>query len=475
MRINSTSWAHYYVRFVLDDTIVSESWRESKDAAITNATNYVLTYHTVFEDLSIGTHVIKVQWPTASNLDVIYYDRRLSVLYQPEGSGGSSGGSTTASGISVNADNFNGILSGTDTTVQLALDTIDNHNHTLDSLSNITITDIEDGQSLVWDTDTNKWINTTISGGSGSNQASDISIVDAGEYFDSTTVEGALQELGSHNHNLSNLADVTITSLQDSQVLAWDSTTSKWINTTISGGSTPSTGDGSTILHYFTDGYLAVASGICTFIVPKAMTISGVYFACQYAGDSGSTIIDVIKNGTSIFTTQENRPELVYTENYASGTPDITELVAGDIINIDIPQIAEDAYGLSVSINLASEGSGVSGTSITIVDENEVEYTNVSRITISGATVSGSANDLHLNITPPPAGITFKEVDGSPSISDVITVIVDNGTLIDNGDGSITISGNYTAGDGISITGRVISATGTSSGGASILEVQIFS
>jgi hypothetical protein len=39
------------------------------------------------------------------------------------------------------------------------------HNHTVDSLSNVVITSATDGQALVWDTSTSKWINETISSG----------------------------------------------------------------------------------------------------------------------------------------------------------------------------------------------------------------------------------------------------------------------------------------------------------------------
>ena len=39
------------------------------------------------------------------------------------------------------------------------------HNHTLDNLSNVVITSATDGQALVWDTTTSKWVNETISAG----------------------------------------------------------------------------------------------------------------------------------------------------------------------------------------------------------------------------------------------------------------------------------------------------------------------
>ena len=43
---------------------------------------------------------------------------------------------------------------------------LSSHNHTLDSLSNVVITGTpSDGQAIVWDTSTSKWVNETVSGG----------------------------------------------------------------------------------------------------------------------------------------------------------------------------------------------------------------------------------------------------------------------------------------------------------------------
>lgn len=65
--------------------------------------------------------------------------------------------------VSVNDDSHNHIISNIDG-LQTALDgkSATTHNHTLDSLSNITITTIADGELLVWDTTTSEWINQTL-------------------------------------------------------------------------------------------------------------------------------------------------------------------------------------------------------------------------------------------------------------------------------------------------------------------------
>ncbi len=71
-------------------------------------------------------------------------------------------------------------------------------------------------------------------------------------------------------------------------------------------------------------------------------TINNITMLRQYAGTSGSTIIDINKNGTTLFTTQSNRPQVIYSAgNNAVDTtvPDITSIANGDVITIDIDQV----------------------------------------------------------------------------------------------------------------------------------------
>ncbi len=54
---------------------------------------------------------------------------------------------------------------------------------------------------------------------------------------------------------------------------------------------------------------------------------------------------------------------------------------------------------------------------------------------------------------PPSSGaaLTVEEIDGAPSVSDVDTIIVTNGTLTDNGDGSVSLDFGSAATDGSAI------------------------
>ena len=78
-------------------------------------------------------------------------------------------------------------------------------------------------------------------------------------------------------------------------------------------------------------------------IAPRDLVIEKAYIYCKdTGGTSGDTIVDINKNGTTIFTTQANRPTLAYDDGdkkAVSPAPDVTSLAEGDIVTIDIDAI----------------------------------------------------------------------------------------------------------------------------------------
>lgn len=68
-------------RFVLDDSVYSESWFKSKSAAVSNSEQFLLSMHTVFENVSPNVpHNFKVQWRDyqTSSVDVTIVNRRIT-------------------------------------------------------------------------------------------------------------------------------------------------------------------------------------------------------------------------------------------------------------------------------------------------------------------------------------------------------------------------------------------------------------
>ena len=104
------------------------------------------------------------------------------------------------------------------------------------------------------------------------------------------------------------------------------------------------------------DGFLRTITGLDPTLVTVARTINSVKILRQDAGSSGTTTIDVNKNGTTIFTTQANRPSVTYTDGdnaTDSGTPDITSLAIDDIISFDIDSAETDAQTVVVHIKFS--------------------------------------------------------------------------------------------------------------------------
>ena len=114
-------------------------------------------------------------------------------------------------------------------------------------------------------------------------------------------------------------------------------------------------------LFLYVDGVLVAGAGVgLSYIITKEISLGYVYIHCKNKGSSGSTIVDVNKNGKSIFTYQANRPELSYNATNGvekSGAPSIVFLHEYDVLSFDIDQVAAGASGLSIIVQLMSEAS----------------------------------------------------------------------------------------------------------------------
>jgi len=89
--------------------------------------------------------------------------------------------------------------------------------------------------------------------------------------------------------------------------------------------------------------------------VGKALTVANITAGVNTAPTGASILVDVNKNGTTMFTTQGNRPTIAASGfSDAASVPDVTSLAAGDYITIDVDQIGSTIAGsnLVVSIEL---------------------------------------------------------------------------------------------------------------------------
>ena len=73
-----------------------------------------------------------------------------------------------------------------------------------------------------------------------------------------------------------------------------------------------------------------------------SFTISAVWLYRITAGTSSSTILDLNKNGTTMYTTQANRPTIAFNDADSKVTcalPDVVSVGIGDLLSVDTDQI----------------------------------------------------------------------------------------------------------------------------------------
>jgi hypothetical protein len=111
-------------------------------------------------------------------------------------------------------------------------------------------------------------------------------------------------------------------------------------------------------ISFYIDGELSVDTGLAIFVVPLGLTltIASVYVRVGTAPVDASLIVDVNKNGTTIFTTQGNRPTITTGNTSAtSAAPDVTSITAADYITIDVDQVGSTTAGSDLSITINCE------------------------------------------------------------------------------------------------------------------------
>lgn len=105
-------------------------------------------------------------------------------------------------------------------------------------------------------------------------------------------------------------------------------------------------------------GVLAIGTGATRLYndTGATWTVLSIRASVETAPSGSSVVIDVNKNGTTLFTTQANRPTITST-NTTSGkvtSMDVTTVADGDYLTIDVDAIGSPAANLTVILVLAS-------------------------------------------------------------------------------------------------------------------------
>lgn len=90
---------------------------------------------------------------------------------------------------------------------------------------------------------------------------------------------------------------------------------------------------------------------------PTSITIKSIRAMVGTAPTGAAAILDIHKNGTTIFTTQGNRPEIAIDGNDSGEVTnmDVTALAKGDYLTLDIDQIGSTIAGKDLVVTLEME------------------------------------------------------------------------------------------------------------------------
>lgn len=110
------------------------------------------------------------------------------------------------------------------------------------------------------------------------------------------------------------------------------------------------------VLTYSVVGSLAVLTGTSRQpIIGGTYSIDSVMAMVGTAPAGASVIVDVVKNGTTIYGTQANRPAIAAGSSSATGgTASTTSVTTGDYLTVDIDQVGSSTPGadLTVAVSL---------------------------------------------------------------------------------------------------------------------------
>lgn len=99
-------------------------------------------------------------------------------------------------------------------------------------------------------------------------------------------------------------------------------------------------------------GVLSVRTGGMRHTMEESATIQSVRATVGTPPTGASIIVDVNKNGTTIFTGGTDRPTIAAGTNTDTGTPAVTSLAPGDYLTVDIDQVGSTIPGSDLTVTI---------------------------------------------------------------------------------------------------------------------------
>ena len=106
-------------------------------------------------------------------------------------------------------------------------------------------------------------------------------------------------------------------------------------------------------------GPVAVATGKSRIYLEHDYVVETVRAAVNTAPTGAALVVDVNKNGTTIYTNQAKRPSIAAASFTDLGdTPDVTTLAAGDYLTVDVDQVGSTAAGSDLTVTVRVRRAG---------------------------------------------------------------------------------------------------------------------
>lgn len=104
---------------------------------------------------------------------------------------------------------------------------------------------------------------------------------------------------------------------------------------------------------FFVTGTVAVATGHSKIYIEGSYVVESIRAVVNTAPTGASLICDVNKNGTTVYTTQGNRPTIAISGTTSTNTaPDVTTFAAGDLLSIDVDQVGSSVAGADLTVTV---------------------------------------------------------------------------------------------------------------------------
>lgn len=104
-------------------------------------------------------------------------------------------------------------------------------------------------------------------------------------------------------------------------------------------------------------GTLSAATGVARWVAPCDGEMVGITAAVTTAPTGATLIVDVNIGGTTVFSTQANRPTIAISGTYTGvKVPNVTAFSSGDVFTIDVDQVGSTVAGAGLNVCIAYVG-----------------------------------------------------------------------------------------------------------------------